>query len=337
MIRLLYFLSLIALITLVSSCFKDDEQVAPHIAGDYITDTVGLTDNYKNQVFYSLLDSNAVLVNYKDSWDLGFESYPQGWRVILNSSCFMKAAYLSEQDFGFPVDTAGAVWQFNPSDGSADSLAIGQWFEVSGNDTIGANRLMLLDRGIDVNGNPRGFSQLVIDSLVTGTYYFRMAEMNGSNRKSYSVTKQGDVNHVLFSINNPTAVINEPPRNSWDLLFTQYTTLLYTDLGDPYPYLVTGVLLNPVFVEVAVDSITPFADIDFEMAQAMVFTRQADRIGYEWKIYDFTAGTYTVNSDKIYIIRDTKGFLYKLRFIGFYKFNSNKLDKGYPSFEYQKL
>ncbi len=325
------------MITLVSSCFKDDEQVTAHIPGDYITDTIGLTDNYKNQVYYSLLDSNDVIINNKDSWDLGFESYPNGWRVILNSSCFMKSAFLQDQNFGFPVDTIGAEWLFNPSDGSADSVAIGQWFTINGEDTVGTNRLLLLDRGIDVLGNPRGFNQLVIDSLANGTYYFRIADFDGSNVESFTVTKNGDVNHVLFSIFNPIAIISEPGRTSWDLLFTQYTTLLYTDVGDPYPYLVTGVLLNPVFVEVAVDSLTPFADIAFEKAQSMAFTRQADRIGYEWKIYDFAAGTYTVNSDKIYIIRDTKGFLYKLRFIGFYKFNTNKLDKGYPSFEYQKL
>jgi len=72
--RLFYNLSIISLLFLVSSCFKDDEKVTPHVAGDYITDTVGLTDNYKYQVYYSLLDSNAVITNNKDSWDLGFEN-----------------------------------------------------------------------------------------------------------------------------------------------------------------------------------------------------------------------------------------------------------------------
>jgi len=337
MLRLLLILLLTTPVLLITSCFKEDERVTPHEPGSYVTDTVALTDNYKNQVYYSLFDSTAVQTNNKDSWDLGFESTPRGWRVILNSSCFMKSAYLAGQQFGTPADTVGAVWLFNPSDGSADSVAIGQWFTINGEDTVGINRLLLLDRGIDVLGNPRGFNQLVIDSLANGTYYFRIADFDGSNQESFSVVKQDDVNHVLFSIFNPIASISEPGRTAWDLLFTQYTTLLYTDVGDPYPYLVTGVLLNPVFVEVAVDSITPFADMDFEKAEAMTFTKQADRIGYDWKIYDFDAGTYTVDSDKIYIIRDIKGYLYKLRFIGFYKFNTNRLEKGYPSFEYQKL
>lgn len=330
---LLVLLSAIAL----PSCFKDDVAVLPHVAGDFVTDTVEMTAIYKNQVYYSLLDSATVKINNKDSWDLGFESSPEGWRVILNSSCFMKTALLEGQDYGFPVDTTGAQWLFNPSDGSADSLAVGRWFRINGNDTTGLNQLFILDRGIDALGNNRGFRQLVIDSLAHGAFYFRIADYNGSNSKSYKVTKRAGINHVLFSIANPDAEISEPAANDWDLVFTQYTTLLYTDIGEPYPYLVTGILLNPNSTEVAVDSITSFDNIDFAKAQTMTFTKQTDRIGYDWKLYDFDEGTYTVNPDKIYIIRDNKGYLYKLRFVGFYAFINNKLDKGYPSFEYQKL
>lgn len=322
---------------MVTSCFKEDQPVKPHTPGTYITDTVSLTDSYQYQEYYNLHDSSVVGSNIRSIWDLGFESSPDGWRVILNTSCFMKSAYLSGQDFGTAVDTTGAIWMFSPSDGSADSVVVGKWFTVNGNDTLGSNRLLLIDRGVDVKGNPRGFCQLTIDSLVKGTYYFRIAAMNGTNPKSYAISKVEGVNHVLFSISNPTATITEPRNTSWDLLFTQYTTLLFTDVGDPYPYLVTGVLLNPKSTLVAIDSITPFQDINFEIAQSMNFTKQADIIGYDWKEYSFTSGTYTVNSGISYVIRDNKGFYYKLRFVGFYKFLNNRLQKGYPSFEYQKL
>lgn len=337
MLRLFLSLTLIFTALLMSSCFKEDQQITPHTPGNFITDTVPMTDSYAYQVYYNLYDSAVESSIDRTVWDLGFESSPSGWRVILNTSCFMKTAYIAGQAFGAQVDTTGATWLFNPSDGSADSVAVGQWFTVNGNDTLGNNRLILIDRGVDVIGNPRGFSQMVMDSLVNGKYYFRLAALNGSNPKSYSISKHNDVNHVLFSISNPTTKITEPNNNSWDLLFTQYTTLLFTDAGDPYPYLLTGVLVNPKLTLVARDSITPFKDIDFEKAQSMNLTQQADKIGYDWKKYDFDAGTYTINSNLNYIIRDNKGFLYKLRFVGFYKFVKNRLQKGYPSFEYQKL
>ena len=337
MLRLLLSLIIISMTMLVSSCFKEDELIIPHVPGNYITDTVALMDNYQNQVYYNLYDSSVVSSNIRSIWDLGFEGSPEGWRVILNTSCFMKSAYLSEQVFGAPSDTAGAIWLFNPSDGSADSLAIGKWFTVQGDDTLGTNRVLVIDRGVDAIGISRGFRQLVIDSLSNGIYYFRIAAFDGTNQQSYSVSKKRDVNHVLFSISNPSEVVSEPARLNWDLLFTQYTTLLFTDVGDPYPYLVTGVLLNPTLVLVAVDSITPFENITFETSQSMNFTKDADGIGYLWKLYDFDGGSYTVNSKIIYVIRDTKGFLYKLRFKDFYKVINSRLRKGYPSFEYQKL
>jgi len=337
MLRLIPGLIILLLAVSLSSCFKEDEAVLPHTPGDYITDTVALTETYKYQVFYSLSDSNVVASLPKTSWDLGFENSPNGWRVILNTSCFMKSAYLSDHIFGIPADTMGVSWLFNPSDGSADSLAAGKWFTIENSDTIGINRILLIDRGLDENGISRGFYQFVIDSLAGGTYYFRIAAMNGTNPRSFAVAKQGGANNILFSISNPTTIVEEPQSSDWDLLFTQYTTLLFTDVGDPYPYLVTGVLMNPKFVEVAVDSLSAFESIDFEKAQTMDFSKLADKIGYSWKKYDFDAGIYTVNSDEIFVIRDTKGFLYKFRFVGFYNYNNNRSEKGYPSFEYQKL
>lgn len=337
MLKLLLNISIFLVALLLSSCFKEDEMITPHVPGAYVADTVQLTDTYKYQVYYNLHDSLAFNSTLKSTWDLGFESSPTGWRVILNSSSFMKAAYLEGRLFGTNIDTTGAKWVFNPSNGSADSLAIGKWFTLSGTDTIGTKRLVLIDRGLDEFGEPLGFKQLVVDSLVKGTYYFRIADMNGANEKGYSLKKQAGFNHVLFSISNPLQLVFEPANSSWDLLFSMYTTLLYTDAGEPYPYLVTGVLINPAFVKVAVDSITPFADINFEKAQTMTFTPQSDRIGYNWKKYDFNASSYTVNSKLCYIIRDTRGFLYKFRFVGFYKLINKRQVKGYPSFEYQKL
>lgn len=337
MLRLLINIFTVSLAVLVTSCFKEDEMVMPHMPGNYITDTITLGETYTNQVYYNLHDSNTVSSALRTAWDLGFESTPSGWRVTLNSSGYMKSVFLEGHVFGTPADAEGATWIFNPSDGSADSLVIGNWFTVNGNDTVGTNRLLLIDRGLDENGEPLGINQLVIDSLVKGTYYFRIAEQDGTKPRSYSIAKRGNVNHVLFSISYPLMVVSEPASTSWDLLFSKYTTLLYTDAGEPYPYLVLGVLLNPSFVEVAVDSISSFESINFEKAQSMSFTKQADKIGYLWKKYDFTLGSYTVNPDINYIIRDTRGFIYKFRFVGFYKFSNNRLEKGFPSFEYQKL
>ncbi len=317
-----------------TSCFKEDERIEPHEPGDFLIDTARLTDTYAYQVYYNLEKNSAVISQSKTIWDLGFDNSPLGWKVILNSSCFMRTAFLPGQFFGSSVDTSGVKWLFNPSDGGADSLAFGAWFRVIGLDTIGKNQLVVIDRGMNEFGVPRGFSQMVIDSLKNGIFYFRIASFDGSNIQSFSVKKGGFQNYKLFSISNPENNYSEPDNNDWDLLFTQYTTLLFTNDGDPYPYLVTGVLLNKNGVEVAIDSLHTFDEINYEKVQSMRFSKLADEIGYLWKLYNFDNGTYTVQSHINYILRDVNGYLYKFRFVGF---TNRKLEKGYISFEYQRL
>jgi hypothetical protein len=126
----------------------------------------------------------------------------------------------------------------------------------------------------------------------------------------------------------------EPPDTAYDIVFTQYTTMLYTDLGVPYPYLVTGVLSNRKGVEVAVDTLRPFALHTKETAMGLSYSSNLDMIGYDWKYYNFDDGTYTIRPKYCYLIRTVRGSLFKVRFIGFYNKNGSK---GYPAFEYEKL
>jgi len=183
-------------------------------------------------------------------------------------------------------------------------------------------------------GNPLGLYQLIFDSLKNNTYYFRYASLNGGTGSVGSVTRNREVNYMFFSLELGSVVTVEPPRQLYDLQFTQYTTLLFTDEGNPYPYLVTGVLLNRHQVAVAVDSVTDFLTLSRENVPAMTFTKALDAIGWEWKEYNFTTGVYTIQPGLSYIIRSNSGFYFKLRFVGFY--NKDGL-KGYPVIEYQQL
>jgi hypothetical protein len=325
-------LSLIAISVLVSSCFKEDEKVPPHEPGNTLTDTVELTSLYTFQVYYNLSSASAVKINARNLWDLSFDCTPEGWNIRLNTSCFMVAAVLSDQEFGLPADTTGAIWKYDNSGGNKDSTAIGKWFSITDADTLSDGKVYMINRGLDENGLHRGYKQLRIDSLVNGTYYFQTANYDGSGQQSFQVTKDTALNYVEFSFDHHS--VSEPLKEQWDLLFTQYTTLLFTDEGEPYPYLVTGVLLNPYRVEVASDTLHSFEAISYNQVKDLVFTTRQDRIGYDWKSYDFASGAYTVNIGQVYIIHDTQGFYYKLRFLGFY---NEKGDKGYPSFEFQRL
>jgi hypothetical protein len=330
-----YFLLLLGSLVFLTSCFKEDEKVLPHPAGDVKTDTIEMGVYYKYQVYFDLGTGQAVSSNLKSDFDLGFECGSEGWRVILNTSTFMTAGDAGIISFGQPVDTAGMVFRFDASSGNTDSLALGQWFNVQGDDTVSNQHVYVINRGLDENGFALGMRQLIIDSLAGGTYYFRMANLNGSSPKAYSVSKEEGYNYKYFTLKfGGASKYIEPPKEAYDLVFTQYTTLLFTDLGEPYPYLVTGVLLNRNKVEAVKDTLHTFDNVTLSDAMSLDFSRTMDYIGYDWKHYDFDLGSYTVKTNLLYILRDTEGLYYKFRFIGFYNAQG---EKGYPVIEFQLL
>ncbi|MCX6282837.1 MAG: hypothetical protein NTW31_01160, partial [Bacteroidetes bacterium] len=225
-------------------------------------------------------------------------------------------------------------WKFDKSDGNPDSIATGQWFTVVNGDTLSNGHVWALDLGRDTAGIHLGLRQLVFDSLKHGIYYFRYAGINGSALTRASVQKDPSVNYMFYGIRAGGLVLPlEPVKTEYDLLFTQYTTLLFTNAGAAYPYLVTGVLSNSDGVRVAVDSVHSFSSIDLTLARTMNYTSALDAIGYDWKVYSFTADSYTVKTNLAYIITNSRGYFYKLRFTGFYKSGI----KGYPIIETQRL
>jgi len=335
MIRTLWILSFILLSLAFHSCFKKDDMIPVHPRGPVKTDTIAMTDTYKYQVYFDLASGNAISTNLKTESDLGFECSSTGWKIILNTSDFMKVADLGVIPFGQAHDTAGMKMKFDKSDGNPDSLAFGRWFTIHNADTLSLNHVYAVSRGLDQDGNPLGLYQVVFDSLKKGIYYFRCARLNGQDAHAADITKDPSVNYIWYSFSSGGAVKNlEPPKGSYDLVFTQYTTLLFTDAGEAYPYLVTGVLLNRNAVEAVKDSIHDFATIGLETANSFQLSPELDVIGYGWKKFDFNAGSYTVRTGIFYVIRDKSGYLYKLRFIGFY---NEKGEKGYPVIEYQAL
>lgn len=316
-----------------TSCFEEDEMVPPHESGNLTVGEVELTETYKYQVFYDLETNKPVKQNLISEWDLGFETSDSGWHIILNTSKMMLAGNTGKTDFEAVKNNNGAEMNFDPSHGNLDSTAIRNWYYISNGKPVSQQYIYVIDRGTDENFNTVGEKKVTFNLQDENNYVVRFANMNGSDEKTVVIPKDTLVNFVCFSFENGIIDI-EPEKNTWDLQFGKYSTLLFTDVGDPYPYLVTGVLLNPYKTFAAVDSIHRFDEVSFEIAEVQKFVRQKDIIGYEWKEYDFDNGKYTVLPEKIYVLKNRIGYYYKLRFIDYY--NSTG-EQGYPTFEFSRL
>ena len=323
----------IILLFILTSCFEEDTIVPPHDPGDLTIGEVELTETYKYQVFYDFETNSTIAQNLISEWDLGFETSDSGWHVILNTSKMMLAGNTGKTNFEDVNDKGEIAMNYDQSDGNLDSTAIGNWYELTEEIPGSKEFVYVVDRGTDEDFNMVGEKKVTFNFEDENTYSVRFANLDGSGDQTMVIPKDTSVNFVCFSFEKGIVDI-EPNKDNWDLQFGKYSTLLFTDVGDPYPYLVTGVLLNPYKTVAALDTINQFDEINFEIAEQQRLVKQRDIIGYEWKEYDFDNEMYTVDPEKIYILKNRIGFYYKLRFIDYY--NSTG-ERGFPTFEFLRL
>lgn len=319
--KLTYIISL--LVILFSSCKKDELPVPKHDPGNVITSTVNIDATYKWQIYFDLKTNSVVGQNLKTVWDLGFENGASGFHVILNSSKFMFAYNTGSTNFTSITDTSGFALnkKLDSPTGSLDSTAIGNW--------QGLNNVYIIDRGYNETGIHQGFRKIQIQSVDVSDYTIRFSQLNGMGDVTLLVNKNDTYNVSFLSFTTSNTLIVEPPKDTWDLVFTQYTHIFYNPIE---PYLVTGCLMNRFNTMAIIDSVNMFSQIDFDDTPNYYLSNSINTIGYNWKTY--TGGTYVTNSQINYVIKDSEGFYYKLHFIDFY--NQSGI-KGNPKWEYQKL
>ena len=308
------------------SCMKEEIPVEAPDAGMVFSDTVGIGGDYRYQVYYSLRKGEQVGRNLKSQWDIGFECSNSGRTIILNSSKLMFAAKTSASEF----DKITYTWVFlctaDGVTGHTDSMALKDWQE--------GNYIYVIDRGYDEGGIHQGFVKVLFVAAGEEDFTIHWCALEESVSKEVKITKNPAVNYTFYSfIGAGSQVSLEPPKETWDLLFTQYTESL-NDEGVLVPYIVTGVQINRSATLAGRLEGLEFSSITRQEAALSELTANISQPGYLWKTYDFGDGLYRVDPSMIFIIQSSEGYYFKLRFTDFYNASG---DKGYPRFEYQQL
>lgn len=262
-----------------------------------------------------------------------FRIVGRGWRVKINYSNYLGIYRTGSSDFNaisYPINNKN--WLYDASSGNPDSTAIGDWQQAGGE----GSQIYLL--GTYDGVRYKAFCKLKFLMVNDSAYRFEFAGMDNSGRTEVTVKKNPEYNYLYYSIDKKDTVLIEPEKNLWDILFTQYTTTLYTDAGVPTPYIVRGVYLNPFNVAAMLDSTTKYALLGSQNLLPDKLSTVQDFIGYSWKSVEINqsanTANYAVRKNYSYIIRDTKGEFYKLRFLSYV---SDSLKVGYPMFEKAKL
>jgi hypothetical protein len=318
----------------VWGCFEEDTPVPPYQSPPGVSVmTIPMGPLYDTQIFVDLGTESIVKTVSRDAWDLAFDARPGMWEIHLNSARFMRALAVEGQSFENVTSVAaGAPWQTDAPTAAPDSMALRDWADLSTGTPNVRNVVFVLDLGFTPQGNTMGRKKIQIQSVDEEGYVVRMANLNNTQDTLLNVLRTPDrsFSYLKIHADNPFPDI-EPASASWDLVFTQYTgRVLNTSTGIYEEYSVNGVLINPYEVEVARDFTTPFSDILFSDIPNYTFTRVRDVIGYDWKTYSFDTESYVVEVNRVFIIRDTGGLYYKMRFIGFV---NDAGVRGYPKFE----
>jgi len=330
---------IIAVVLSFSSCFEKDQMVPKHEPGDVIVGVIPMTMYYSNQVYYNLGTSEISGLNERSAFDLNFECLDTSTVIRLNTANFALAALSNNTDILDNIDTVGFQWKFDGSTGDIDSLAVFDWISINNGDTSYNDKVWVINRGINAMGVQLGLVKVKFTAYKKGSFHFSFVSEDDNKVVDAVVSKDSIHLFKQFSFIKESADQFEPPVTDWDLLFTQYTTMLYTNEGESYPYLVTGVLQQYGNVKVALDTNLIFNEISLADTASIDFSYNFDKIGYNWKelVGDVNTGDirYEVRLNYNYIIKDSKSYYYKLRFVNFY--NPETGEKGFPTFEYQRL
>jgi len=320
----------------LAGCIPEDVPVAPFDRGNAQTRQVAMGSDYQTQIFFDFESDSVVATMPLTVWDVGVITAGERPALVLNSAKIMGASDMGAVDFMAPVSAPKTLpYRYDDPSGNLDSTAIGEWWsnaDEAGNYTT-RGHLYIIDRGYDAAGKSQGYARLMVLGATADSCTLRCAALNGSGDRTITVSRDSSrtVAGIIFGT-DPKAVDAEPLREEWDILFTRYTHIFRDP--DFVAYSVTGLLLNRWMTMVAVDSTRPFTEITSSDIGRYTLEPRRDGVGYGWKVYNLNAGLYTVNTGITYILRTSTGFYYKLHFTDFYNDGG---EKGYPTFEYQRL
>ncbi len=307
----------------LQSCIREEEPVIPHLVGNVVSRSIAMSSDYRSQVFYNLEKDSVIGRNLKTDWDMAFDVQDtEGGKIYLNQAKYMHAWRTDQLELEQLRDTAGffknARWD---AANNPDTMGIGP--------SKGLANAFWIDRGFNEFGDPLDFVRFKIVLVTREKYVFKIFRQGATNSEQYEIQRDTNYNRVYFSFATNKAVKVEPKKTDWDLQFTQY---MHT-FRDPYtPYLVVGVLLNPLSTQAVADSTVAFEKIDRTVAQNFKLSNKSDVIGYGWKV--FTGNIFKVQLQYNYIVQNQKDMLFKMRFVDFY---DNRGTKGTPKFEFQRL
>jgi len=210
---------------------------------------VSLGPNYQNQIFYSMSAGEVANIS-NENWDIAFSTDLYSTTIRINegkgtelytyslgdTSSWSNINNSATNTLGQPMYNSDLDWSVGAFDVNITSGFDYGWgvYNMSSHHVVGDSLFIIKT----VNGN---YKKLWIESKASGKYFFKYANLDGSNLQNQEVPASdfNSKNFIYFSLDQNNILDREPSSNDWDLTFTRYITPVQ---GIPYP--VTGVFSN---------------------------------------------------------------------------------------------
>lgn len=298
------------------------------------TVNLSLQANYSDEVFYKF-STNTPQSNPVNNWDLAFlrtSAFAFATRINDGAGIEVYEASNTPSDWatiGNPTNNSAWPQLFNSDTtwvsgafdkGSADY----GWGEYNTtNHHVEGTVIFVLKYADD------SYKKFMIEDF-SDEYTFKYADWNTTNStweadETYVLPNSTNPNNQFnyFSLVNDAEVSVEPVLTDWDIVFRKYIT----DLGGGTMYPVSGALHNSN-VTVA-ENIEVGGNGDTSNLQ---YSTEINTVGHDWKTYDNSNGSYTVDSDKYFYLKYADGTIYRLHFLTFEGSATGNL-----SFEYEDV
>lgn len=286
--------------------------------GQAVTDTVSVQPGYALQSYYSLFQG-VQGTHMADAWDLAFDVSGFGSGIRINDANGVELYKYTAGDSSSwaSVDTNGiSTWA--PAYNSDTSWSTGAFNRsADGNFNLGWGTYNIVTHGVYgdslfvlklANGS---YKKIWIQSLISGVYTIRHADLDNSNDRVETLTKSNytDRNFAYYAFSSNTFSDLEPASSSWDLHFGRYVA----PLAPGVYYGVTGVFHHPNVGVAEVRNIdSPSASWSGQTLDSNIGV-----IGWDWKSFNSTIFSYDIEDSLTYFVKDQNNTIWKVVFTGF--------------------
>lgn len=284
---------------------------------------------------YVDLSANKQTSVIRNDWDLGFYSGTD-FRVILNNTNAASVLPTTKTDINSvtaaDVDATKLALgfgqgTFNIFDDVTGDLSKTAITAVSATDAD--NKVYVINRA-GGSGTVLPAADLMKVRILrssTGGYTLQYAKLNETTFQTLSIAKDSQYNFRYMSFAKG-AVEVEPAKANWDI---QWGYSIYFTGTTPYAFsdlIFTNYLGGTQVAEVLTSTVGYDAYAESNIA-ATTFSTSRNTISSNWRVT--SGGTVGVRTDRFYVIKDSAGNVYKLKFISF---GPDGGTRGYPVLSY---